>query len=94
MLLCDGIATKLHTMKTIQVVMDEPLLKRLDSAAACESVARSALVRDAVARLLAERDLEELERQDREAYLAMPMTDEEAGDWSKVQAWPDDWREE
>ena len=82
-------------MKTIQVTIDEPLLARLDEAAATDQVPRSGLIRSAVAQLLLDRELTELERRDEEAYRLCPDDDDEIAPWLKVQAWDeDDWDEE
>ena len=77
-------------MKTIQVTIDEPLLLRLDKRARCEDFVRSAWIREVIADALWERDLAELNKQDREAYAAMPQTDEEITEWLEVQAWDED----
>ena len=77
-------------MKTIQVTIDEPLLHRLDERSRREKLARSAWIREVIEDALWERDLDELNRQDREAYAAMPQTGEEVNEWLPVQAWDDD----
>ena len=77
-------------MKTIQVTIDEPLLTRLDNAAAHEQVARSALIRKAVQRFLADQAQRALDHADEEAYRKDPVDLDELRAWEKVQAWEDD----
>ena len=69
---------------------DATLLLRLDKRARCEDFVRSAWIREVIADALWERDLAELNKQDREAYAAMPQTDEEITEWLEVQAWDED----
>jgi metal-responsive CopG/Arc/MetJ family transcriptional regulator len=79
-------------MKTIQMTIDEPLLKQLDEEASRENIARSALIRIALAAELRRRRQAELERQDIEAYRLQPETPEELAElkqWAKVQDWGD-----
>jgi metal-responsive CopG/Arc/MetJ family transcriptional regulator len=80
-------------MKTIQMTIDEPLLKQLDEEASRENIARSALIRIALAAELRRRRQAELERQDIEAYRLQPETPEELAElkqWAKVQDWGED----
>ncbi len=77
-------------MKTIQVTIDEPLLHRLDDTARREELARSTWIREVIADALWQRDLDQLNKQDREAYAAVPQTDEEINGWIDVQARDDD----
>jgi metal-responsive CopG/Arc/MetJ family transcriptional regulator len=79
-------------MKTIQMTIDEPLLKQLDEEASRENIARSALIRIALTAELRRRRQAELERQDIEAYRLQPETPEELAElkqWAKVQDWGD-----
>lgn len=75
------------TMKVIQVTIDEPLLEELDKAAACDGIARSALVRDAVARMLRKRHFEEMDRAHAESYRREPQDMEEIAAWESIQDW-------
>jgi metal-responsive CopG/Arc/MetJ family transcriptional regulator len=80
-------------MKTIQMTIDEPLLKQLDEEASRENIARSALIRIALTAELRRRRQAELERQDIEAYRLQPETPEELAElkqWAKVQDWGED----
>ena len=82
--------TRLDTMKTIQVVLDERTLKIADRTAKRERVNRSALIRKAIV-LYAEHQREmALERQHRAGYEAAPIVAGEFDGWGAVQAWPED----
>jgi metal-responsive CopG/Arc/MetJ family transcriptional regulator len=76
-------------MKTIQVVLDEKLLKAADVAAKRRKVNRSALVRDALRRHLKHLRELELEEQDRRGYLARPQREEEFRVWEDAAVWPE-----
>jgi metal-responsive CopG/Arc/MetJ family transcriptional regulator len=76
-------------MQTIQVVIDEELLRAADRAARKKSVNRSALFRDALKEYLKKLHYQELERRDREGYKSRPDTGEMAV-WEGVAAWPDE----
>lgn len=76
-------------MQTIQVVLDERLLKAADVAAKRRKVNRSALIRDALRRYLKLLRELELEEQDRRGYLAQPQRDEEFRVWEGAAAWPE-----
>lgn len=69
---------------TIQVVIDDELLKRLDCELDGVQRARSAFVRRAIERELFAREEQRLEEAHRRAYLGAPQTDEER---SELQVW-------
>jgi len=77
-------------MQTIQVVLDEELLRAADRAARRVRVNRSALIREALRRHLERMRTQELERREREGYRKHPDTGEEAHLWASVAAWPED----
>jgi metal-responsive CopG/Arc/MetJ family transcriptional regulator len=79
---------RLHIMVTIQVVMEEGLVKAADQAARRMKQNRSALIRDAVREHLKRLHYRELERQEREAYERTPDDPAEFAVWDKVAAWP------
>ncbi len=78
----------INTMETIQVVIDEELLRAADRAARKVSVNRSALFREALRDYLKKLHYLELERLDSEGYESHPDTGEMAV-WEGVAAWPD-----
>ncbi len=59
------------------MTIDEPLLDRLDKKARDMKLARSALIRDAVERLLDDLQEAEWDRQHREAYERFPVQPDE-----------------
>ncbi len=75
-------------LRTIQVVLDETLLARVDQAAAREAVNRSAWVREALAaRLLAEAHAER-ERRHQEGYQRHPRQADEFETDPASLVWP------
>jgi len=74
-------------MKTIQVVIDEPLLRSADRAAKRLRVNRSIFIREAVAGHLRGLDRRSREERDREGYRQHPDRLEMAV-WDGVAAWP------
>ncbi len=64
-------------MKTIQITIDEPLLRRLDGELNGSPRARSAFIRDAVHRELFRREIADKERQHAEGYRLMPVQPDE-----------------
>lgn len=77
-------------MHTIQVVLDEKLLRAADRTARRLKQNRSALLRDALREHLARLAVKEKERLDREGYLRKPYDAAEMAVWDKVLAWPED----
>jgi metal-responsive CopG/Arc/MetJ family transcriptional regulator len=75
-------------METIQVVMEPSLRKAADKAARRLKVNRSVLIREALREHLERIRTRELERQEREAYDAVPDDPMEFAVWDKVAAWP------
>jgi metal-responsive CopG/Arc/MetJ family transcriptional regulator len=77
-------------METIQVVLDEKLLKAADTAAKREKVNRSALIRQALQEHLKRLHTRDLEERDRRGYQAKPQRHEEYLPWEDSAAWPED----
>jgi metal-responsive CopG/Arc/MetJ family transcriptional regulator len=77
-------------MQTIQVVLDEELLRAADTAAKRVRVNRSALIREALREHLKRMRTQELEEREREGYRKHPDTGEDALLWASVAAWPED----
>jgi metal-responsive CopG/Arc/MetJ family transcriptional regulator len=75
-------------MQTIQVVLDDALLKLADRAARRAKVNRSALFREALRGHLQRLETFEKERRDRAGYERTPAT--EFGVWDKGAAWPEE----
>lgn len=79
----------IHTMETIQIVLDEDLLRAADRAAKRLDVNRSALIREALRRYLKQLQIEALVRRDRAGYERYPDTEPDLTVWEGVAAWPD-----
>ena len=78
----------LHSMETIQVVLDSALLRATDGAARRARVNRSALIRKALRDHLRRLQTQELEARDREGYRERPEASTWAEDWEEVAVWP------
>ena len=76
-------------MQTIEVAVDEQLLRAADRAARHKKINRSALVREALREHLKRLDRTGSERCDRTGYKRHPDTDDLSG-WEAVAAWPND----
>jgi metal-responsive CopG/Arc/MetJ family transcriptional regulator len=77
-------------MRTIQVVLDEKLLKAADLTALRRKVNRSMLIREALREHLKRARVQELEDRERRGYLAHPVQDKESRFWEAEAAWPED----
>ncbi len=77
-------------METIQVVLDEKLLRAADTAAKKEKVNRSALIRQALEEHLKRLRIRDLEERDRRGYRAKPQRKEEYLPREDAAAWPED----
>ena len=76
-------------MQTIQVVLEDDLLRHADRAARRAKVNRSAFIREALRQHLKRLNIEELERREREGYLRTPDDDREYALWEAAAAWPE-----
>jgi metal-responsive CopG/Arc/MetJ family transcriptional regulator len=77
-------------METIQVVLDEPLLKAADRAARRLKVNRSALVRSALREHLKQLALSERETRDREGWQRQPQSIDDFAGWEGAATWPEE----
>ena len=75
-------------MKTVQIVLDETLLRATDRAARRLRSNRSAFVREALEQRLRRLALEAAERRDREGYRRIPQEIDEVRMWEAEAAWP------
>jgi metal-responsive CopG/Arc/MetJ family transcriptional regulator len=76
-------------MNTIQVVIEEDLLRSADRAAHDLKVNRSSLIRDALREHLRRLRVADLEHREREAYEQTPEDPAEFAGWDEVAAWPE-----
>jgi metal-responsive CopG/Arc/MetJ family transcriptional regulator len=76
-------------MHTIQVVLEEKLLKDTDRVVRRKKTNRSALIREALREHLHRLHVRELEEQERRAYEKLPQDPDEFAIWEKEVVWPD-----
>ena len=76
-------------MKTVQMTLDESLVRRVDRVRKQLRLSRSAFTRDALREHLARYTTAELERRHREGYERRPVADEVFSAWETEQAWGD-----
>lgn len=77
-------------MRTVQMTLDESLVRDVDRVAKRLGTTRSAFARDALRAALERLRVEELERRHREGYTRHPVTRAEHAVWEGEQVWPDD----
>lgn len=77
-------------MKTVQMTLDERLVREVDKLAKRIGTTRSAFTRRALRDALKRHRVEELERRHREGYTRKPAGRREFAVWEAEQAWPDD----
>jgi metal-responsive CopG/Arc/MetJ family transcriptional regulator len=81
--------SRLHSVETIQIVLDAPLLRETDRAARRLKVNRSALVRAALQQHLKRLQTVDREARDREGYRRRSQDRDELAAWDRAAAWPD-----
>lgn len=74
-------------MKTIQMTIDEPLLKAVDKLSRARKTTRSAFIRHAVALELQREKLREQEVRHAQGYANEPVKAGEFDIWTKEQDW-------
>ena len=80
--------SKLHTMETVQIVLDKKLLRAIDQAARRLKRNRSALVRDALREHLRSLQIREMEQRDRDGYSRHARATDELLVWEAEASWP------
>jgi hypothetical protein len=78
----------IHSVKTIQIVVDSDLLRLADRTAKKLKTNRSALFRDALRAHLNRLDVQQKETRDRDGYFRHPDSLDEPAAWDKVADWP------
>jgi metal-responsive CopG/Arc/MetJ family transcriptional regulator len=74
-------------MKTVQMTLDEDIVKAVDKAAKRLGTTRSGFTREALRSALRKVHIMELERKHREGYNRKPVKRGEFSDWESEQAW-------
>jgi len=77
-------------MRTIQMTLDEDLVKAVDRVSKQLNTSRSAFTRKALREALARYSHEQLERKHRQGYARKPITINEFSVWETEQAWGDE----
>ena len=85
--LCMRIHIIFHNMKTIQMTIDEPLLRAVDRARKLRKTTRSAFIRYAVEAELKREQLQIQEARHTAGYARKPVTKGEFDVWEKEQDW-------
>ena len=77
-------------MRTIQMTLDDDLVKAVDRVSKQLRTNRSAFTRMALREALNRYSLEQLERRHHEGYSKQPVASDEFSVWEKEQAWGDE----
>jgi len=77
-------------MRTIQMTLDDDLVKAVDRVSKQLHTNRSAFTRNALREALARYNLEQLERKHRQGYERNPVAADEFSVWETEQAWGDE----
>lgn len=77
-------------MKTVQMTLDEDLVKAVDAAVKRLRTTRSAFTRRALREALKRLTVKQLEHQHRRGYEAHPVNQGEFSVWEKEQEWGED----
>jgi len=74
-------------MKTVQMTLDEDLVKAVDGLAKSLNTTRSAFTREALRQAIARYEVAKLESQHRKGYREYPVCKNEFDQWEEAQAW-------
>ena len=77
-------------MRTVQMTLDENLVKSVDRVVKKTHTTRSAFTRDALRASLARFNISQLERQHQKGYETQPVNKAEFSVWEAEQAWGDE----
>lgn len=76
-------------MKTVQMTLDEQLVRQVDALARRLKTTRSAFTRDALRSAIKQQQVAELERRHRRGYESHPVRADEFAAWEAEQQWGD-----
>jgi CopG family transcriptional regulator / antitoxin EndoAI len=76
-------------MKTVQMTLEDELVKSVDQAAKKLHTTRSAFTRSALKEALRNLRTKQMEERHRQGYRKHPASKEEVGVWEKEQEWGD-----
>ena len=74
-------------MKTIQMTLDEELIKSVDSIVKKLHTTRSAFTRGALKQAISNYNIQRLEKKHRRGYLSHPVQSDEFDVWENEQIW-------
>ena len=77
-------------MRTIQMTLDDDLVKKVDAIAKELQTTRSAFTRDALREAVQQYNVRRLEVKHRKGYAVHPVNKEEFSVWEKEQNWGDE----
>lgn len=77
-------------MRTIQMTLDDELVKRVDAISKELNTSRSAFTRRALHEAVNQHNIERLESKHRQGYAAHPVNKKEFSVWEKEQDWGDE----
>jgi metal-responsive CopG/Arc/MetJ family transcriptional regulator len=77
-------------MRTVQMTLDDDLVKTVDRAAKELRTTRSAFTRDALRKAIRDLRVRGQEEKHRLGYARKPVSREEFGGWEREQAWGDE----
>ena len=77
-------------MRTIQMTLDEELVKAVDRVSKQLCTTRSAFARKALREALARYHVEQLEQKHRKGYERHPVSEDEFSVWESEQSWGDE----
>jgi metal-responsive CopG/Arc/MetJ family transcriptional regulator len=77
-------------MRTIQMTLDDDLVKKVDAIASELQTTRSAFTRDALREAVRQYNIRRLELKHRQGYAVHPVNKEEFSVWEKEQNWGDE----
>jgi len=77
-------------MRTIQMTLDDDLVKKVDAIAKELQTTRSAFTREALREAVQQYNVRRLELKHRKGYAVHPVNEEEFSVWEKEQNWGDE----
>ena len=77
-------------MRTIQMTLDDDLVKRVDAIANELNTTRSAFTRKALRKAVKHYNIRRLELKHRQGYMAHPVNKDDFSVWEKEQKWGDE----
>ncbi len=77
-------------MRTIQMTLDEDLVKKVDIIASELNTTRSAFTRDALREAVRQYNIRRLELKHRQGYIKHPVNQKEFSVWENEQDWGDE----